>query len=209
MSEPDATRVGILLSGRGSNMAALVDAMHDGRVAAVPAVVLSNVADAPGLVAAAARGVPTAVVTHRGEPREGHENKVLERLRDHGVDWVCLAGYMRLLSARMVHSLRGRILNVHPSLLPAFPGLHAQRRALEHGVRFSGCTVHFVDEECDHGPIVLQAVVPVHDDDTEQSLSARILEQEHRVYPEAVRLYFEGRLHLEGRRVHIDPPRDG
>jgi phosphoribosylglycinamide formyltransferase-1 len=200
----DPVRVGILISGRGSNMIALVDAMRERRVAGVPAVVIANVADAPGLAAAAARGVPTSVVSHREvRPREEHERAVLDCLHRHRVDLVCLAGYMRLLSAVMVGAYAGRILNVHPSLLPAFPGLHAQRQALEHGVRWSGCTVHLVDQGLDQGPIVLQAVVPVHDDDTEQALAARILAEEHRIYPEAVDLLARGRVRIEGRRVRI------
>lgn len=202
----DRGRVGILISGRGSNMVALVDAMQRGEVPAEPAVVLSNAPDAAGLEAAAERGVPTEVVDHRKiKPRSAHEERVIEVLRDHRVDLVCLAGYMRLLTPLMVSAFRNRILNIHPSLLPAFPGLHAQRQALEHGVKVAGCSVHFVDEECDHGPIILQASVPVREDDTEDSLAARILEQEHLIYPRAVALYFQDRLRIDGRRVHIAP----
>ncbi len=206
MPEPTG-RVGILISGRGSNMVALVEAMREGRVPAEPAVVVSNVPEAPGLYRAAALGVPTAVVDHRAvKPREAHERAVAEVLERHRVDLVCLAGYMRLLSPWIVSRYRGRILNVHPALLPAFPGLDAQRQALEHGVKVTGCTVHFVDERLDQGPIVRQAAVPVLEDDTEASLSARILEQEHRIYPEAVALYFAGRLRLDGRRVIVSGP---
>jgi len=194
-------RVAILISGRGSNMVALVEAMQRGEVSADPVLVLANVPGVTGLEEAERRGVATAVIDHRQvKPRRVHEERVIELLRDQRVDLVCLAGYMRLLSPVMVSAFRGRILNVHPSLLPAFPGLDAQRQALEYGVKFSGCTVHLVDEECDHGPIVLQATVPVHDDDNEETLSARILEQEHRIYPRAVGLFFAG-LHVEGRRV--------
>lgn len=183
-------------------MLALVDAMRRGQVSASPALVLSNVPEAAGLAAARERGVPTAVVDHREvKPRRAHEERVIGVLREHRVELVCLAGYMRLLSPLMVEAFRGRMLNIHPSLLPAFPGLHAQRQALEHGVKLSGCTVHLVDEECDHGPILLQAAVPVLDDDTEDSLSARILEQEHLLYPRAVALFVEGRLQVAGRRV--------
>lgn len=197
-------RVGILVSGRGSNMVALVEAMRSGRIPADPAVVISNVPTAPALERASAYGIPTACVDHTAiRPREAHERAVAEVLERHGVDLVCLAGYMRLLSGWIVGAYRGRIFNVHPALLPAFPGLDAQRQALEHGVKVAGCTVHVVDEECDHGPIVLQAAVPVLDDDTEETLSRRILDQEHRIYPEAVALYFEGRLTIEGRRVRI------
>ena len=207
MSDPSArARVGILISGRGSNMVALVEAMRDGRIPAEPAVVVSNVPGAPGLERARALGVPTAVVDHRDiRPREAHERRVAETLRAHGVGLVCLAGYMRLLSPYLVGEFRGRILNVHPALLPAFPGLDAQRQALEHGVKVTGCTVHVVDEQCDHGPIVLQAAVPVLEGDDEETLSHRILEQEHRIYPEAVALFCQGRVVLEGRRVRVLP----
>jgi len=202
---PGPRRVAMLISGRGSNMVALADAMRSGAVPAVPALVVSNVPDAPGLAAAAERGVPTEVLDHRvHRPRSVHERKLVEVLRQHGIDLVCLAGYMRLLGPTMVDAFRGRMLNVHPSLLPAFPGLHAQRQALEHGVKVSGCTVHFVDEECDHGSIVAQAAVPVLGTDDEESLSRRILEQEHRIYPEAVRLFCEGRLRIEDRTVRVE-----
>lgn len=200
-------RVGILISGRGSNMGALVRAMQAGEIAAEPAIVLSNVAEAPGLRWAEEHGVPTAVVDHRTlKPRRVHEERIVEILREKRVDLVCLAGYMRLLSSFMVAAFPGRILNVHPSLLPAFPGLHAQRQALEHGVKVSGCTVHVVDDRLDHGPIVLQATVPVLENDTEDTLAARILEAEHRIYPRAVGLYFEQRLAIEGRRVRLAAP---
>lgn len=197
-------RVAILISGRGSNMVALVEAMRAKRIAAEPVLVLSNVIGAAGLERARSLGVPTAVVPNGQFPgREAHEEAVLGELRGVEPDLVCLAGYMRLLSPRFVEAYRHRIMNIHPALLPAFPGLDAQRKALEHGVKVSGCTVHFVDEHCDHGPIVLQSAVPVLEDDTVESLSARILEHEHRIYPEAVSLFFEGRLRVEGRRVRI------
>lgn len=208
MFDPDARRgrVGILISGRGSNMKALVEAMETRRIDALPAVVISNEPDAAGLAFARGRGIPVEVVDHRAvRPREAHEERVLGILRAHEVDLVCLAGYMRLLSPGFVSALRDRILNVHPALLPAFPGLDVQRKALDYGVKVAGCTVHFVDEACDHGPIVLQATVPVLEDDTTESLSARILEQEHRIYPEAVALFFAGRLSVDGRRVRIRP----
>ncbi len=197
-------RVAILISGRGSNMSALVRAMQAGAIPAEPALVLSNEAAAPGLGWAAEQGVPTSVVDHHAlKPRRAHEERIVEILREKRVDLVCLAGYMRLLSSFMVAAFPARIFNVHPSLLPAFPGLHAQRQALEHGVKVSGCTVHVVDDQLDHGPIVLQATVPVLENDTEESLSARILEEEHRIYPQAVGLYFEQRLLIRGRRVHL------
>ena len=202
-------RVGILISGRGSNMVALVEAMREGAIAAEPAVVISNVPGAPGLERAAAFGIETAVVSHRSvRPRRAHERAVADILRRHEVDLVCLAGYMRLLSPYLVSEFRHRILNIHPALLPAFPGLDAQQHAVDHGAKVSGCTVHFVDEQCDHGPIVLQAPVAVLEDDDAAALSARILEQEHRIYPEAVRLYFEDRLRVEGRRVRLAPAPD-
>ena len=197
-------RVGILISGRGSNMVSLVQAMQDGTIHADPVVVLSNRPDAAGLQRVAEMDVPTEVVDHKSvKPRTEHERAVIEVLQRYRVDLVCLAGYMRLLSPRIVEEFRGRIFNIHPSLLPAFPGLDAQEQALEHGAKVAGCTVHVVDEECDHGPIIVQATVPIREDDTAESLSARILEQEHRIYPEAVRLYFEGRLAIDGRRVRV------
>jgi phosphoribosylglycinamide formyltransferase-1 len=198
------TRVAFLVSGRGSNMAAIVEAMRAGRVAADPAVVVSNVPDAAALERARGWGIPTEILDHREiRPREAHERRVAEVLRAHGADLVCLAGYMRRLSPWLVREFSGRILNVHPALLPAFPGLDAQRQALEHGAKIAGCTVHFVDEELDHGPIVLQAAVPVLEDDTVNTLSARILAEEHRIYPEAVHLFATNRLRIEGRRVRI------
>ncbi len=200
-------RVGLLISGRGSNMVSLVQAMQRGEIDAEPAIVISNVADAPGLDRARELGVSTAVVSSKKiKPRAEHERQVIEILRSHRCDLVCLAGYMRLLTPLMVSAFRQRIFNIHPSLLPAFPGLHAQRQALEYGVKVSGCTVHVVDEECDHGPIIVQAAVAVAEDDTEEKLAARILEQEHRSYVEAVKLFFEDRLRIEGRRVRVVAP---
>ena len=197
-------RVGILISGRGSNMLALVRAMREGRVRAAPAVVVSNVPGAVGLASAEALEVPVETVDSEAiRPREAHERAVASVLERHHVEWVCLAGYMRRLSPWLVSRYRERILNVHPALLPAFPGLDAQRQALEHGVKISGCTVHVVDEELDHGPIVLQAAVPVRHDDTVESLSARILSEEHRIYPEALALVTRGPVRIEGRRVLV------
>ena len=205
---PDAgpPRVGILISGRGSNMEALVASMRDGTVAAEPAVVVSNVPGAAGLERARTYGVPTVVVdSTQITPRAAHERAVLEVLERHGVGIVCLAGYMRRLSPFLVAAFENRILNVHPALLPAFPGLDAQRQALEHGVKVAGCTVHLVDDQVDHGPIVLQAAVPVLEHDTVDSLSQRILEQEHRLYPQALALLAGGRLAVSGGRVAIRP----
>ena len=206
MPEPGRPRVGILISGRGSNMVALVAAMQDGRVAADPAIVVANAPGAAGLATAAGFGIETAVVDHtRVSPRAAHERAVIELLKTHRVDIVCLAGYMRRLSPLMVATFPGRILNVHPALLPAFPGLDAQKAALDHGVKVSGCTVHLVDDEVDHGPIVLQSAVPLEDGDTVETLSARILEQEHLIYPKALALLAEGRIELDGRRVRLRP----
>jgi len=195
-------RLGILISGRGSNMKAIVAACRDGRVPAEVAVVVSNRPGAPGLAWARDHGIPIAVLPHRDYPvREDHDRAVIRVLREHGVEWVCLAGYMRLLSPVFVGAFRERILNIHPSLLPAFPGLDAQRQAWEHGVRISGCTVHLVDEELDHGPIVVQRAVPVLDDDTPDSLAARILEQEHIAYPDALMRLLTVPWSVDGRRA--------
>jgi phosphoribosylglycinamide formyltransferase-1 len=184
--------LGVLISGRGSNLQAILDAIQQGRLDARVGVVISNVAGAPGLERAKKAGVETEVLSHKNfRSREEYDEALLERLRAHEVDLVCLAGFMRLLSPVFVRAFQGRILNVHPSLLPAFPGLNAQRQALEHGVKVTGATVHLVDEELDHGPILLQGAVPVLEDDDEESLSARILEQEHRIYPEAIALMLE------------------
>jgi phosphoribosylglycinamide formyltransferase-1 len=195
-------RVGILISGRGSNMVALADAVSEGRAGGARVVlVLSDRRQAAGLELARERGIETAVVERRGRTREEHEREVAASLRAAGVELICLAGYMRLLSPRFVEEFRGRVLNIHPSLLPAFPGLDAQRQAVEHGVKVSGCTVHFVDETLDGGPIVTQRVVLVGDDDTPETLSARILLEEHRAYPEALALVCSGRYEVTGRRV--------
>ena len=185
-------------------MMALVEACGDGRIPAQVAVVISNRADAPGLSWARDRGISTAVLSHRDFPdREAHDRAVVARLQDASVDWVCLAGYMRLLSEAFIGAFPNRILNIHPSLLPAFPGLHAQHQALEYGVRVSGCTVHLVDTQLDHGPIVVQRSVPVETGDTEDDLAARILEQEHEAYPEAVRRLVAEPWRLDGRRVRF------
>ncbi|HEU4834231.1 MAG TPA: phosphoribosylglycinamide formyltransferase [Pyrinomonadaceae bacterium] len=182
-------RIAILISGRGSNMLALSDAVRDGRIPdADIAIVISDKAAARGLELARERDIETVAIERRGRNREEHEREIIAALRERRVDLVCLAGYMRLLSPCFIEAFRGRILNIHPSLLPAFPGLDAQRQALEHGVKVSGCTVHFVDETLDGGPIIAQRVVPVVEGDTVESLSARILEQEHQLYPEAVKI---------------------
>jgi phosphoribosylglycinamide formyltransferase 1 len=195
-------RVGVLLSGRGSNFLALHRAMASGEVPASIALVVSNRADAPGLQAARELGLETVYLPHRGEPsREAHDAKVASALRSAGVEWVCMAGYMRLLSSVLIRAFPDRILNIHPSLLPAFPGLDAQRQALEYGARVTGCTVHLVDEELDHGPVVVQRAVAIEDGDSVDTLSARILEQEHRAYPEALRRLLTAPWRLENRRL--------
>ena len=195
-------RVGILLSGRGSNFLALHAAMDRGEVPGEVALVASNLPGAAGLARARELGLPVFAAAAAAYPdRAAQEAALVRALRDAGVAWVCLAGYMRLLSPEFVRAFPRRVLNIHPSLLPAFPGLHAQRQALAHGVRVSGCTVHFVDEALDNGPIVAQRAVPVHDGDDEEALSARILEQEHRAYPEALRRLLTEPWRVEGRRV--------
>jgi phosphoribosylglycinamide formyltransferase-1 len=195
-------RIGVLLSGRGSNFEALADSVREGRLpGAEIAVVVSNREGAPGLEKAKERGIAARVIPSKGLEREVYDRQVVAVLREFNVDLVCLAGYMRLLSPFFVASFPNRILNIHPSLLPSFPGLESQRQALEYGVKFAGCTVHFVDENLDAGPIVLQATVPVRDDDTEETLSSRILAEEHRIYTEAVRIVLEGKYKIVGRRV--------
>jgi phosphoribosylglycinamide formyltransferase 1 len=186
-------RIGILISGRGSNMVALAHAVSDGRIPnAEIAVIISDQADAAGLTKARERGLETVVIQRGGRTREEHDREIVAELRSRNVDLICLAGYMRILSQEFLDSYRGRILNIHPSLLPAFPGLDPQKQALENGVKMSGCTVHFVDETVDGGPIVAQRTVPVVAGDTAESLAARILEQEHKLYPEAVAAVLSG-----------------
>lgn len=198
--------MGVLLSGRGSNFEALADSVAAGRIPdAEIAIVVSNREDAPGLERARARGIEARAIPSKGLEREAYDRLVAAALQEKKVDLVCLAGYMRLLSPYFVAAFPKRILNIHPSLLPAFPGLEAQRQALEHGAKFSGCTVHFVDENLDAGPIVLQAVVPIVDDDTVETLTERILREEHRIYSEAVRIVLEGRYRIENRRVLVIP----
>jgi phosphoribosylglycinamide formyltransferase 1 len=195
------SRLGILLSGRGSNFLAIAESVSQGRIAnAKIAVVISNRRDAPGIDAARNAGLPTQVIESKGRSRAEHDAEIISALRANKVDLVCLAGYMRLLSAEFVRAFPQRILNIHPSLLPAFPGLDAQRQALEYGVTFSGCTVHFVDEELDHGVIILQRTVPVFEQDDQRALSARILEQEHIAYTEAIGRVLSGKYHIAGRR---------
>jgi phosphoribosylglycinamide formyltransferase 1 len=196
-------RLAILLSGRGSNFEAIANNVASGAIEASIAVVISNRPEARGLDIARERGLDTVVLPSKGMDREAYDRRLIDGLRRFQPDLICLAGFMRLLSAAFVREFPNRILNIHPSLLPAFPGLDAQHQALAYGVRVSGCTVHFVDEYLDAGPILLQAAVPVHDRDTEESLSARILEEEHRIYSEAIRIALSGRYRIEGRRVIV------
>lgn len=201
-SSPPTARLAVLLSGRGSNFVALHEAIERGDLPAVISVVVSNVAEAPGLEKAERRGLSSLAIPHEDfADRGSHEQEILEVLRRMGVDWVCLAGYMRLLSPPFVRAWPRRIVNIHPSLLPAFPGLEAPHQAIEHGVKVSGCTVHLVDEGLDSGPIVLQRTVPVLDDDTPSDLAARILEQEHRAYPDAIRRLLTEPWRVAGRRL--------
>ncbi len=199
------TRVGVLISGRGSNLQALIDARDRGELGADIGLVISNVAAAPGLARARSAGIATLELDHRGRRREDFDAELVARLRDGGVGVVCLAGFMRRLSPVFLRAFPRQVLNVHPSLLPSFPGLDAQRQALEYGVKVSGATVHLVDEGLDSGPIVMQEAVAVLPDDNVESLSARILEAEHRIYPQAVRAFSGGRCHTEGRQVTVRP----
>jgi phosphoribosylglycinamide formyltransferase-1 len=193
--------LGILLSGRGSNFLAIADSIDAGRIPnARIAVVISNQADARGIETAKQRGYNALVIPSQGRPREEHDRTVIAALQEHAVEWVCLAGYMRLLSPWFVQQFPQRILNIHPSLLPAFPGLDAQKQAFDYGAKVAGCTVHFVDEAVDHGVIILQKTVLVNDDDTAETLSARILEQEHLAYPEAIARVLGGHYVIQGRR---------
>lgn len=194
-------RLGILLSGRGSNFLAIADSIDQKRLDAEIAIVISNRPDAPGLLAARDRGLHAVSVPSKNIDREIYDRELIEGLKAHHVDLVCLAGYMRLLSGYFIREFPMRILNIHPSLLPAFPGLDAQHQALEHGVKIAGCTVHFVDEGLDSGPIIAQASVPVLDHDTAETLSARILKEEHRIYSQAIAVVLSGAYRIEGRRV--------
>jgi phosphoribosylglycinamide formyltransferase-1 len=196
--------IGVLISGSGTNLQAIIDAIEAKRLDATIKLVLSNKGDAYGLIRARYHAIPTEILDHKKYPsREAYDQAVVNLLRAHGVELVVLAGFLRLLSPVFVKAYSNRIMNIHPALLPAFPGLHVQKKAVDHGVRFSGCTVHFVNEECDEGPIIIQAVVPVFTEDTDATLGARILKEEHRIYPRAIQLYAEGRLRLDGRKVVV------
>lgn len=200
-------RIAVFLSGRGSNFMAIREAAGRGGIDAEIALVLSNKADAPGLLRARESGLETLFLDPKAfASREDYDRAIVEEIEKRRIDLVCLAGYMRVLTPALCDALKHRVVNIHPALLPSFPGLHVQQKAIDWGVRFSGCTVHFVAAEVDMGPIILQAVVPVLQDDTEETLAARILVEEHKIYPEAVRLYFEGRIEVRGRRVFILGP---
>jgi phosphoribosylglycinamide formyltransferase-1 len=194
-------RLGILFSGRGSNLLAIASSVEAGRLDAEIAVAIANQPDAPGIALARERGLKVQALPSRGLDREVYDRQLVAELRAHDVGLVCLAGYMRILSGYFIREFHEKILNIHPSLLPAFPGLDAQHQAIEHGVKYSGCSVHFVDEGLDSGPIIRQAVVPVLDNDTAESLSARTLKEEHRIYSEAIGLVLSGKFHIKGRRV--------
>lgn len=198
---PALRKIGILLSGRGSNFEAIADSIKAGRLHAEIAIVISNRADAPGLESAKGRGLNAQLIPSKGRAREEHDADVVSALKEAQVDLVCLAGYMRLLSPDFIRAFPNRIVNIHPSLLPAFPGMDAQKQALEYGVKVTGCTVHFVDEHLDHGPIILQKTVPVLDGDDVPTLSARILEQEHAAYTEAIKLVLSGEVEVRERKV--------
>jgi phosphoribosylglycinamide formyltransferase-1 len=200
-------KIGVLVSGSGSNLQSILDACAEGRIDGEVAVVVSDVPTAFALERARKAGVAArAVERDPAAPREAHDARVVSALREHGVDTVALAGYMRVVTPTLLTAFPRRVLNIHPALLPCFPGLHVQQAALDHGAKFSGCTVHFVDEGTDTGPIIIQAVVPVRDDDTAKTLAARILREEHRIYPQALQYLAQGRLRVEGRRVFLDPP---
>ena len=199
--------LGILLSGRGSNFLAIADSIDARRIPdARIAVVISNKADAPGIAVARQRGLDAVVIASTGIPREQHDREVVSALKQRNVDLICLAGYMRLLSPWFVRQFPQKILNIHPSLLPAFPGLEAQEQAFAYGVKVTGCTVHFVDEELDHGAIIVQRAVPVHESDNEQMLAARILEQEHQAYTTAIKIVLGGQFKIVGRRMILTSP---
>src|SRR5215471_3644602 len=198
-------RIGILISGRGSNMMALIDACQKQSLQAEVGLVISNIESAPGLGKARDREIETLFISHKGRTREDHDLELVAAFRQRGVNLVCLAGYMRLVSAELINAFKDRVLNIHPSLLPAFPGLAAQRKALEYCAKVSRCTVHIVDEELDHGPIILQRPVEVLENDTVETLSARILEQEHIAYPEAVARVLSPGFKVEGRRTRLSP----
>jgi phosphoribosylglycinamide formyltransferase-1 len=200
----DKLKIAVLVSGRGSNLQAIIDAIESGKVSATIAIVISDKKDAYALVRAQKHGIKTLFIDPKEfKTREDYDKRIVEHLQKEDVELVALAGFMRILSPYFVNAYKNRIMNIHPALLPSFPGLHGQKQAVDYGVKVSGATVHFVDEGCDTGPIILQVPVRVEDDDTEETLSARILEQEHKIYPLAIQLYAEGRLEIIGRKVKI------
>jgi phosphoribosylglycinamide formyltransferase-1 len=200
----NSVSIGVLASGGGTNLQAIIDSIEAGRCAASIKVVVSDNPGAGALKRAKAHGIPTATVERKGfSTREAFDGEIIRILNGHGVELVVLAGFMRILTPKFIKTFPMRIMNIHPALLPSFPGLDVQKATIEHGVKFSGCTVHFVDEGCDTGPIIIQATVPVLDDDSVESLSERILTEEHRIYPQAIHLYSEGRLKVKGRRVLV------
>jgi phosphoribosylglycinamide formyltransferase-1 len=200
----DKLKIAVLVSGRGSNLQAIIDAIESGKLSATIAIVISDNKDAYALVRAQKHGIKTLFIDPKEfKTREDYDKRIVEHLQKEGVELVALAGFMRILSPYFVNAYKNRIMNIHPALLPSFPGLHGQKQAVDYGVKISGATVHFVDEGCDTGPIILQVPVKVEDDDTEETLSARILEQEHKIYPQAIQLYAEGRLEIIGRKVKI------
>lgn len=207
MSLKNSIRIGALASGGGTNLQAIIDRCADGSVDAEIALLICNIPGAGALDRAAKAGIPTLVIDHRKyNERSDFDRAVMNALKDAEIDLVVLAGFMRIVTETILDEFPNRVMNIHPALLPAFPGLHVQKKALEYGAKFAGCTVHFVDAGVDTGPIIIQAVVAVHDNDTEESLSARILAREHQIYPRAIQLFAEGRLKIEERRVIIDPP---
>lgn len=194
----------VLISGRGSNLQAIINAVEAGKISAKVSCVISNVPSAFGLERAKQHNIQTSIVNSKDfKDKTGYEAALLKAIDEHSPDLICLAGYMRIVGADIIKKYKGKIINIHPALLPSFPGLHGQKQALDYGVKVSGCTVHFVDEGCDTGPVILQRTVPVLENDTEATLSARILEEEHKAYPEAIRLFTQGKLKIEGRKIRI------
>jgi len=200
----DLLKLGVLLSGNGSNLQSIIDHIEQGSLKAVIKIVISNNPDALGLKRAEKHGVPCVVLKYGDfKSKEDFDTKLIQTLKDNGVDLVVLAGFMRIISPAFLKAFTHKIMNIHPALLPSFPGLHGQKQAIDYGVKFSGCTVHFVDEGVDTGPVIIQSAVPVFDDDTEESLSARILKEEHKIYPRAIQLFADGKIEIKGRKVYI------
>ncbi|PKN06218.1 MAG: phosphoribosylglycinamide formyltransferase [Deltaproteobacteria bacterium HGW-Deltaproteobacteria-7] len=200
----DLLKLGVLISGNGSNLQSIIDHIERGSLKATIKIIISNNPDAFGITRAKKHGIPFVVLKNSDfTSKEEFDSELIKTLKDHGVDLVILAGFMRIISPAFLKAFPNKVMNIHPALLPSFPGLHGQRQAWEYGVKFSGCTVHFVDEGMDTGPIIIQRVVPVQDDDTEETLAARILTEEHKIYPQAIQLYADGKIEIKGRKVHI------